>query len=154
LIAISSDLSYHIIALDDFSNVNGKETNQMKIANAIVAASLVLGVSAGLVACKSTHESGVTSDIRTQWTDVNADTKTTTNAAKAVLKADALLKVKAESTDVDGKATAEKADGTKVTVLIKKVDAGSQVSVTVGTFGDSTQGADWAARIKAKAEGR
>jgi hypothetical protein len=130
------------------------ERNQsMKIAKAIVAASLMLGVSAGLVACKSTHESGVTSDIRTQWTDVNADTKTTTDAAKAVLMADELKKIKGEATEVDGKVTAEKADGTKVTVLIKKVDAGSQVSVTVGVLGDSKLGADYAARIKAKAEG-
>ena len=125
----------------------------MKIAKAIVAASLMLGVSSGLAACHSTHDSGVTSDIRTQWTDVNADTKTTTGAAKAVLMADELKKVKGDSTDIDGKVTAEKADGTKITVLIKKIDAGSQVSVTVGVLGNSPQGADWAARIKAKAEG-
>ena len=126
----------------------------MKIAKAIVAASLMFGVGAGLVACKSTHESGVTSDIRSQWTDVNADTKTTTAAAKSILKADELKQIKAEATEVDGKATAEKADGTKITVLIKKVTAGSQVSVTVGMLGDSALGADIAARIKAKAEGR
>jgi hypothetical protein len=125
----------------------------MKIANAIVAASLMFGASTGLMACKSTHESGVTSDIRSQWTDVNADTKTTTAAAKSVLAADDLKKVKGDATDVDGKVTAEEADGTKVTVMIKKNEALSQVSVTVGTFGDSTQGANWAARIKAKAEG-
>ncbi len=125
----------------------------MKIAKAILAASLTFGVGSGLLGCNSTHDAGVTSDLHSQWTDVSTNAKATTDAAKAVLTADALLNVTAQSTDIDGKVTAEKADGTKITVLIKQVGIGSQVTVTVGELGDPTLGAGYAARIKAKAEG-
>jgi hypothetical protein len=124
----------------------------MKILIFALAASLALG--AGLVSgCNSTHEAGVTSDVHTQWTNVAADPKATTDAAKAVLTADGLKNVQGDSTDIDGKVTAQKADGTTITAVIKKVDTGgSQVSVTVGTFGDPTLGAEYVAKIKAKAE--
>jgi hypothetical protein len=126
----------------------------MRVLKAFLAAGLMLGVSGGLAACKSSHDPNVTSNVRSQWTTVNADTKTTTDAATAILTGDDLKKVKGTSTEVDGKATAEKADGTKITVLVKKTGTGvSQVTVTVGTFGDSALGADYAARIKNKAEG-
>src|SRR5688572_17840259 len=71
-------------------------------------------LAAGLAGCQSTHEEGVKSNLRTQWTDVSADTKTTTEAARAVLEEDGLKEVRADATNVDGKATAKMADGTKV----------------------------------------
>jgi hypothetical protein len=56
---------------------------------------------------------------------------------------------------VDGTASAKKADGTKVNVAIqRKDDTTSEVSVTVGTMGDPALGAQYAKRIKAKAEGK
>ena len=62
--------------------------------------------------------------------------------------------IQASSTDVDGKATGKKADGTQITVSIKKVDNGSQVSVDVGTLGDPSLGAAIAEKIRQKAEGK
>jgi hypothetical protein len=107
-----------------------------------------------LVGCKSSHEEGVKSSYLSQWTTVSADTKTTTDAAKAVLEADSLRDIQASSTNLDGMATGKKADGTKVHVAVKKKEAGSEVSVTIGTLGDPSLGAEYAKRIKDKAEGR
>ena len=104
-------------------------------------------------ACQSHHEEGVTSSYHSQWTNVAADTKTTTDAAKAVLEGDGLKDVKASSTSVDGTAEGKKADGTVVSASIKKIDTGSEVSITVGTLGDPTYGAELAKKIKDKAEG-
>src|SRR5688572_29801164 len=102
----------------------------------LVSLSLVVAVTMFVSACQSKHEEGVKSDYRAQWTSVNADTSATTEAARAVLNEQGLKDVKANSTQVDGKATAKKADGTKVDVTIKKQsDNMSQVSVVVGTIG-------------------
>jgi len=117
-----------------------------------LAAALLIGLST--VACQSTHQSGVTSDYRTQWTNVNANTQTTTEAARTVLQSNGLQDVSANSTAVDGHATAKKADGSKVDVSVaKQSDTKSQVSVTVGTVGDPKLGADLAKQIKQQAEG-
>lgn len=118
--------------------------------------SLPLAVAAlllGFAGCASRHESGVTSDYRTQWTTVAAGTKATTDAAKAVLEQRELKDVSASSTAVDGVAKAKMADGTKVTVDVKKQgEAASEVSVTVGTLGDPKLGADIVKQIKMRAE--
>ena len=105
-----------------------------------------------MTACQSHHEEGVTSSYRSQWTDVNADTKTTTEAARAVLQDEGLKDINASSTNVDGMAEGRQADNTKVNVAIKKTDKGSQVSVTVGMMGNPSLGAETAKRIKEKAE--
>jgi hypothetical protein len=120
-----------------------------------IAIALMVGSLLGLVstACQSHHEEGVTSSYHSQWTNVAADTKTTTDAAKSVLESEGLKEVKASSTSVDGTAEAKKADGTDISVAIKKIDTGSQVSVTVGTLGDPALGAELAKKIKDKAEG-
>jgi hypothetical protein len=117
---------------------------------AIVSAILFLGSAA----CQSHHEEGVTSSYHSQWTDVAADTKTTTDAAQAVLTDQGLKDVKAQSTNVDGTAEGKKADGTRVAVTIQRKDAGSQVSVTVGTLGDPALGAEIAKKIKDRAESK
>jgi len=85
---------------------------------------------------------------------VSANTKATTDAAKAVLASYSFMDVQASSTDVDGKATAKKADGTVITVSINKTDNGSQVSVDVGTLGDPSLGAEIAEKIRQKAEAK
>ena len=116
----------------------------------------MLVLAAGLVGagCQSRHEEGVRSNLRTQWTDVSADTKTTTEAARAVLQEQGLKDVTADATNVDGKATGRMANGTKVTVSVeKKGEQSSQVSVNVGTIGDPSLGAETAKRVKTRAEG-
>jgi hypothetical protein len=113
---------------------------------------LALG-SAAFVGCASSHEEGVKSNLRSQWTMVSADTMATTDAAKAVLEERGLKDVSGSSTKVDGKAMGKKSDGTEVKVAIEKEGTGSQVSVTVGTLGDPTLGAEIAKAIKDKAQG-
>jgi hypothetical protein len=51
-------------------------------------------------------------------------------------------------------ASGKLADGTKVKVDVKKLDAGSEVSVTVGALGSPKMGAELASEIKAKAEAK
>ena len=104
--------------------------------------------------CKSSHEEGVKSNLHSQWTDVNANTQMTTDAAKSVLMDQGLKDVSGSATNVDGKAMGKMADGTKVNVDVKKKsDSMSQVSVTVGTMGDPKLGAEIAKKVKMQAEG-
>ena len=119
-----------------------------------ILAILATALAPVTLACQSHHEEGVTSSYHSQWTEVAADTKTTTDAAKAVLESQGLKDVKASSTGVDGTAEGKKADGTKVSVSVKKKGSGSEVSVTVGTLGDPALGADIAKSTKDKAEAR
>jgi hypothetical protein len=121
----------------------------------VAAIVLALVVLAGPMGCPSRHEEGVTSSLRSQWVTVGADPKKTTDAARYVLEQEALREIKAESTNVDGIATGKMADGKPVKVDIrKKGDAASEVTVTVGTVGDSVIGAEIAKKIKLRAEGR
>ncbi|MFT3787588.1 MAG: hypothetical protein QM770_15715 [Tepidisphaeraceae bacterium] len=110
-------------------------------------------LSAGLVGCKSQTQEGVTSNLRKQWTDVNADTAKTTEAAKKVFTNEGLKEVMGDSTAQDGKVTGKLADGTKVDAAIAKNGSGSTVTVTVGTLGSPTMGAELAKKIKLAAEG-
>jgi len=103
--------------------------------------------------CASSHEEGVKSSYRTQWTTVNADTKATTAAAEEVLKGQGLKNVESSATKIDGMAMGKMADGTKVHVTINKKGEASEVSVVVGTLGDPSLGAEMAKKIKIKAEG-
>jgi Zn-dependent membrane protease YugP len=120
----------------------------MRIAMLLISAALVLSLGA----CQSSHEPGVKSDYRTQWTGVTASPQVTTDAAKAVLEDQGLKNVNASSTKVDGKATAKKADGTEITVDVQKKGDGSEVTVNVGTMGDPKYGAQLANMIKMRAE--
>lgn len=126
----------------------------MRLNNRISTFALTAAFAAlaGVWGCQSTHEKGVKSNMHSQWTDVAADTRTATAAAEAVLKDEELKNVHAQSTNVDGHVTANKADGTKVNVSIqKKSDNMSQVSVTVGTLGDPRLGAEIAKKVKVQA---
>ena len=103
--------------------------------------------------CQSTHEKGVTSNYRSQWTNVRADVKTTTKAAESALNEAELKDVTSSSTNVDGSASGKKSDGTKVHVAVRKEkESSSQVSVTVGQMGDPELGAELARKIKERAE--
>ena len=113
----------------------------------------LLAAGPWLAGCSSS-EKDVKTNYHTQWTNVAADTATTTDAARAVLEAQGLKGVTASSTNVDGKASGKMADGTKVSVTVKKKGGNaSEVSVNVGTLGDPNLGADLARKIKERAEG-
>jgi hypothetical protein len=123
-----------------------------------LAAAVLFGAVATMtgVACQSSHEQGVKSSYHSQWTSASTDVPATTAAAKSVFEAESLKDVKADNTQVDGKVTGKEADGTKVTASIRQAEkgAGSEVTVTVGTMGDPSLGANLAKKIKDKAEGR
>jgi len=126
----------------------------MKVSRNLIAACIALFAMA-MVGCESHHEQGVTSNYHSQWTNVNADTQTTTDAAKSVLSEMQLRDVKGQATNVDGSAMGKKADNTEVKVAVRKNEGsnGSQVSVTVGMMGDPTLGAEIAKKIKDRVEG-
>ena len=125
------------------------------IASLTITMTLALAIVSVSGGCKSSHEEGVKTSYRSQWTTVNANTEATTAAAKDVLQAEGLKEVKATSTAVDGTASGKKADGTKVNVSIEKQEENrSQVSVNVGMMGDPELGAEIAKKIKDQAEGR
>lgn len=123
----------------------------------IVAVPAVMLMGLIAVGCASRHEEGVSSTYRSQKTLVYADTTTTAQAAEAVLNDYKLKEVKSEATAVDGKVTGKQADGTVVTVTVKKdekTERGSNLWVTVGTLGDPALGAEIATNIKKRAEGK
>ena len=112
-----------------------------------------LVLTLAVAGCQSSHEKGVTSNYRTQWTSVGADVKTTTNAAEATLNEAELKEVTSSATIVDGSASGKKADGTKVNVAVRKEkESTSELSVTVGQMGDPELGAEIARKIKERAE--
>ena len=102
--------------------------------------------------CKSSQQEDLTTNGLSQWTTVSGDVAKVTDASKAVLKDYNLKDIDAHATTVDGMATGSKADGTVITVTIKKASAGSQVTVQVGKLGDPKLGAEIAKKIKDKAE--
>jgi hypothetical protein len=126
----------------------------MKLTRTLVVVCTTLFTLA-LLGCESHHEQGVTSNYVQQWTNVNANTQATTDAAQSVLSEMGLRDIKPQSTNVDGKVTAKKADGTDVTVTIRKNEGGngSQVTAKVGMMGDPTLGAEIAKKIKDRVEG-
>ncbi len=125
----------------------------MKTLMTAVAMVAVMAMAMSLAACKSSEEGVKTSKIQ-QWASVNADVEKTTAAAESVLKELELKNVKSKSTAVDGEASGEKADGTKVNVSVAKKGEGSEVTARVGTMGDNKLGAEIVSKIKAKAEGK
>ena len=124
----------------------------MKFATLGLSAALLLSAAMANVGCESGHQPNVTSDYRSQWTDVAADTKTVTAAAEQVFKENELTDVSSQSTMVDGMASGVTADKTKIQAAIKKTDSGSQLSITVGKLGSPKMGADLVTKIKQVAE--
>ena len=124
--------------------------NSMKLASMMVGLVAAIALVGG---CKSSGEPDVKTNKLSQWTTVAANTADTTAAAEAVLKDEGLKDVSGSSTNVDGKAMAKKADGTEVKVSVeKKSDKISEVTVKVGSMGDSDLGAHLARKIKERAE--
>ena len=122
--------------------------------SALIAA--VLGLSSvAFVGCASRHEEGVKSTLRSQYTSTTAGVEETTSAAEAVLNDKGLKDVRSSATRVDGSASGKMADGTDVRVKVAKDKeaGGSAVTVTVGTLGSPTLGAEIAKDIKTRAEG-
>jgi hypothetical protein len=114
---------------------------------------VAVGLTVSLCACTaSSQDKSVKTNYRSQWTTVNADVKKTTAAAEEVLKELSLLDVKSAATNVDGSATAKKANGAKIRVSVTWVtDSRSKMSVTVGS-GDPSLGTDIVRKIKQKVE--
>lgn len=118
-----------------------------------IAAAVCTVASLAFVGCASKQADDVKTTYRSQYTTVAADVKTTTDAAKAVLDDEGLQGVTANSTNVDGKATGKKADGTEVKVFVERDGSTSKVQVTVGLMGEPKLGAPIAEKIKRRAEG-
>jgi hypothetical protein len=148
----------HLTRPADISHKEPLMTRRKHTAPALAFAAalgVALVLAFGPLACESSKEPGVTSSYRSQWTTIAADTKATTDAARAVLESEGLKEIKAESTMVDGTASGKKADGTPVKVSIKKKgDNYSEVTATVGTVGDPAIGAEIVRKIKERAEGK
>ena len=111
------------------------------IVLAIAAATLPLG-------CQTT-EPGVKSTGLEQYTTIEAGTAKVTDAAAAVLKDLGLHDVEASATNIDGWAKGMMADKTPVLVTLRRVDERiSDISVKVGTYGDTDLGKDIIARTR------
>jgi len=115
----------------------------------------ILALSLGLVVtstgCTSSSNPGVKNNVLSQWSNVEGDTTTATNAAKDVLTDMGFKDITATSTAVDGRAIGKKADGTKITVDVTKItDKTSTVKVSVGTVGEPELGTDIVNKIKTK----
>ena len=119
-----------------------------RILFGLLAVSLVV-----IVGCQ-TSQPGVKSSYAKQWANVNGDTVAATNAAKNVLEELKLRDIEAKSTGVDGNAHGFKADGTRVSIDVSRVDDKiSEVSVSGGSVGDPVLGTDIITRIQKKLGG-
>ena len=116
-----------------------------------LALALTLGVAGtALVGCE-TDKAGIDSNYRSQWTMVNGDVAEATDAAEEVLSDYDLKDVDSNATELDGNAMGKMADGTAVSVDIRRAtEETSEVTVTVGTLGDQTLGIEIADKIKQK----
>ena len=113
------------------------------LSTTLCAATLALGVAGlGLTGCESNYEPGVSSNYAQQWTTVNGDVEEATDAAVSAMEELDLKEVDSKVTSLDGQATGQKADGTKITIDVKPVtDDTSEVTARVGTTGDPELGA-------------
>ena len=101
-----------------------------------------------LEACK-TAQPGVRSTMFTQYTTIEAGTADATRAAQSVLNDLGLTEVESKFTNVDGWARGRTADNTPVKVSLERVDDhASNISVKIGTFGDTDLGRDIIVRIQ------
>ncbi len=114
----------------------------------VVAAMLGFAVVV-LPACK-TDTPGVRSNYYSQWTTVDANVEQATEAVETVMEEDLELReVEAHSTRLDGEVVGFKADGTKVSVAIRRVtDQTSEVSAYAGRTGDPEVGKTILARLQ------
>jgi hypothetical protein len=117
-----------------------------------LAAVVVAGLGLAPLACQITP-SGLKTSMFSQYTTIEAGTASATEAAEAVLADLGLHEVEARSTNVDGWAKGLLSDKTPVTVTLERIgesDNLSQISVRVGSFGDTSVGQDIIARVRKK----
>lgn len=113
---------------------------------------IVAGLGLVPLACQTT-EPGVKSNQFSQYTTMEVGTAKGTDAAKDVLEDLGLKEIQSSSTNLDGWAKGMMADKTIVKVSLDRVGEAenmSEVSVTVGSFGDPTLGKDIIARMRDK----
>lgn len=120
---------------------------------ALLRPTLALGLTLGVVGVTltgcETDKAGIDSNYRSQWTLVNGDVSEATDAAEDVLSEYDLKDVESNSTELDGNAMGKMADGTEVSVDIRRAtDETSEVTVQVGKLGDPTLGVEIADKIK------
>lgn len=110
----------------------------------------LIAIAALVTACQTT-DPGVRSTGFEQYTSIDAGTAAATSAAESVLSDLGLHDVKSSSTNVDGWASGQMADKSPVKVTLKRVsDNVSDISVKVGSIGDTPLGMDIIARVRAK----
>jgi hypothetical protein len=115
-----------------------------------LAAVVVAGLSLVPLACQITP-SGLKTSMFSQYTTIEAGTASATEAAEAVLEDLGLHEIEARSTNVDGWAKGLLSDKTPVTVTLERLGENlSQISVRVGSFGDTSVGQDIIARVREK----
>jgi hypothetical protein len=113
---------------------------------------IVAGLSLTFAACQTT-EPGVTSTQFQQSTHMEVGTAKGTQAAEAVLKDLGLKDITSSATNLDGWAKGMMSDKTIVKVGLERVGQAedvSEVTVTVGSFGDPTLGKDIIRRMRNK----
>ena len=119
----------------------------------IVSQMLVVVALMGVVilaACE-TSQPGVKSTVRSQWATVHAAPPKAAEVAADVLQELQLKNVESKSTAVDGLITGFTADETKISVSIERAGpSSSEVTVTVGAFGDQSLGSDILGRMQNK----
>ena len=94
-----------------------------------------------LTGCE-TKTAGVQSDGVRQWSTVEGDVEEVTETAEEVLTDMNLLEVDSRMTNLDGRVTAKKADGTEIEIKVVPAVEGetSEVTIWVGTTGDRKLG--------------
>ncbi|MEO1237942.1 MAG: DUF3568 family protein [Planctomycetota bacterium] len=96
----------------------------------------------------ATDAPGIKSNYVQQWTTVGGNVEAATAAAAEVLEEYEFKNVESQTTRVDGRATANKADGEEITVDVRRVDDdASEVTVRVGTTGDGDLGIELVQKI-------
>src|SRR5688500_5609612 len=110
-------------------------------------------LAAAAIGCQSMHDRDVKSNYYSQWTTVKSDVKSTVKAGEEVFKEMELRDIKSEATVLDGSIDAKKSNDDTVHVTVRRRnESSSEVSITIGTLGDPSLGADLAKQIKNRAE--
>lgn len=120
----------------------------MKYALACIAAFAVAFTYLSLSAC-STDQPGATTTLGTYTVNVDAAPDKVTDAANKACQDLKLSNINANGSTVDGKVTAQTAQGQDVSIDIKQSgDKVSQVSIRVGATGDEAISKQLVDRIK------
>lgn len=117
---------------------------------ALILPSVLAVGTVGLTGCK-TDAPGIKSNYVQQWTIVDGDVEAASETAESVLEDYDFKEVDATMDKVSGVVTAMMADGSKVTVDVRKAtQETSEVTVRIGTAGDNALGKEIATKIRKK----